>query len=377
MRLHAAALSLAAALANCTAAAPVPVPVGVISIAPAPPNAAEAPVFVAAPVATIAPASAAPELDPAAPAIDGPAVVACLLRAPRWHPRSGPIPLRFSRTGRPYGLLSYGTDAALRIAADTSPDDPILDLDAGGVVLRARVDARAFALHAARPFVIADALIPQFAAAFTWSRAVPGALTLTLGLPVTLKTMKPTTFDRPCADVGFVAQSFQPLAALGGSGLDRAAGLPPGRPVRLRATPGGPTTVELRPGKGDDLTVTVLEQSQGNSRIAWWTGDVVAFGWMASSALVPAPSSGSGMGTGIGLGSIGTVGGAVRCDHEVLLVVEVDGERRTVGRIKPGTHLVTGQHVGEYQRVTLAGVHAQPAPEAVWLVKRAALVGCR
>jgi hypothetical protein len=278
----------------------------------------------------------------------------------------------------PYGVTTSGRMAALRIGAGSEYDSPVLDLDTGGLVLRAHVDAQAIPLYPTRGFVVADALIPLSSASLTLRGATAGALTLTLGLPGTLVVPPGAslTFERPCSDVNVSQQRFDPLDAFGGAGSGRQATLPKGRTLPLTLSPGGPTVVELRTRNGDDLNVTVLEEKQRISRIAWETGDVLAVGWLASSLLSNATSRGNRPGPGFSLGTVHTMGGVIRCAHEVVLVAQVDGERRSVGRILPGTRMVLDKEIDEYQQATLVGVHASPSDAAVWMVKRSAISDC-
>jgi len=61
----------------------------------------------------------------------------------------------------------------------------------------------------------------------------------------------------------------------------------------------------------------------------------------------------------------------------VLLVAQVDGERRTVARIRPGAGLIPQAQVGDYQEVVLNDVTVRRAQGAAWMVRTTALADCK
>ncbi len=263
----------------------------------------------------------------------------------------------------------------LRIPVDAASEDPVLDVDAGGVVFRAYVDASAIDLHPARAIVFSEGIVPQPSAIFSFGEGAPDAVQVSLTLPAALGGAV-VTRTRPCADLALVTTPFDPLGALGGNGKGRKAALRKASPVTLSSVPGGAQGIEVRPRPNDDLRVTVLEEKKGQARVAWEIGNVVASGWIARALLGPVPEYGMGSIGTIGVGSIGTRSGVVYCDHELRLVVELAGARATVGRIRPGTGISRGANVGDYREVEIVGATVAKAPEARWLVERRAFEGC-
>jgi hypothetical protein len=170
-----------------------------------------------------------------------------------------------------------------------------------------------------------------------------------------------------------------------------AAGLKSSAPVPLAAQPNGPPLAKLVVNRKAALNeVTVLDQDEaGWSRIARSaTGDLLVVGWVKQKQLGRPPERATTMAAfgGGGLKS-GAAGGAAvdpsavfACAREIPLIAEVGAQRRTVGGVGGGVHMLTAATAdAEYVSVQFpdgAAAAVTPLKGTRLLVRRADVQGC-
>jgi hypothetical protein len=285
-----------------------------------------------------APSPVSPE--PTPPPLDVPGEMGCT------YPSSGELRLRFRGGARPFAVLAVGSTLV-----DLSTAGPA----AGAYVRRAQegytltgiVAGDEISLGPAHAMVIAGFLVPTPDARFAWQGAAPGKVLITIPVDDDVRVLPEAKLgpavSLDCDAVSLEGASFDAASAAPRSPRQRQARLRSGKAIPLSRTVGGPPVAELavRPDDGD--SVTLVETRGGRALVVRAGVRAIVFGWIPLTFVDPGEFETFGRG-GLALRPESVGGGSavrevVRCDHEVPLVAEVDGERRTVGSVAAGTSL--------------------------------------
>jgi len=241
----------------------------------------------------------------------------------------------------------------------------LIEASSGGVVISGITDTASIDLLPAKPFVMKGLVVPQPSARMFLAAAGNDEVRVKLALPK--EVVMPTSVleeTRPCGDVGIDSVSFDTKAPVFGTRTGSRLFMT-GGPAQLSQRPDGATVATLRlPPEGQ--FVSRFDEQGGRSLIGWQTSRVMVFGWVRSARLQE-PNVGSGSTGGIGFGRSGAGRIAtvafVRCEADVPLIGEANGEERTVGRILAGTTIGVAAWREPRSQVVVqsvgTGIHAQ------------------
>jgi hypothetical protein len=339
---------------------------------PAPPLAAAT----AAPIAAapdIAPAPAPPSA-PLPPWIQRVADPACSWGTERWRRRS--ITLLRLRPDGPVFARVAGGKARAHVPVGAAGHATV-DVGSNGLVVSGFVARADVPLFAASEFAMNGVLFPRSSTPLSWSEGFAASISVTMATPKDIVVNNPPlTAKRPCAEL-----SLDSGAAL--TPAKAAFGKEHGSARVLRA---GSTEVFGDPSRPADVKlvlpqrafVQVFATSGAFSRIGVQHDQVYVAGWIRTSNLGETWSGGSGT-----LGGIGGVGigqgrphslRKVACPADVPLVVDVSGERATVGHVMTGTPIDVTVDGDDFSRVRIENRNI--LPESAFLLRTSDLRGC-
>lgn len=337
---------------------------------------------VAACSGTPAPTTPAVTAKPADEASLAPTAIACRLEG-KWDYEQ-PHDLRFRAGDKPFASVGHTDHAVLALTTTGA----YVELSTDVIKIGGMVPGEAVILHPAKPFLVADYLIPGAGAILRWRGANPGTVSFELELGPHIKPVVPPRATRSCGDLALESASdLDPQELVEGPRLGFAM-LPNNQAIPLSIEPGAPPVAELRYAddaprvdilerRGDDARVIVLVSSLDPRN------DVTVVGWV-SAALLDSRMSGFG-GTWATGGDRGAVRGRrlrgtqlVRCAHEVPLIAELGHERHVVGAIAANVviDVLPDQQGNDFPAVTIRAASVQLAEGARFLVKRTALADC-
>jgi len=324
-------------------------------------------------------------------ALPGP--VGCTLRAAK----SGAGVTLEIAPGVPYARVAqFGS---LEVTLPVGKDAPAagVSVAAGNVKLKGLATPAGLALYPARPFVVGEVLVPGPHSRLRWREVAADRVAVEVELAKEIRTefrdvKGPLRTSRACADLRLTSlANFDSYDAFGGRGSDQAAGLRSSAPVPLAAQPNGPPLAKLVVNRKAALNeVTVIdEDAAGWSRIARpATGDLLVVGWVKQKQLGKPPArettfaafNAGGIKPGASGGAPVDPSAVYACAHEIPLVAEVGAQRRTVGSIGGGVHmLTTATAVPEWIAVQFpdgAASSVTPLKGTRLLVRRADVAGC-
>jgi hypothetical protein len=312
-----------------------------------------------------------------------PEQAACTIRALNW--------LRTLRLelapGVPYVEIDSSDAADVVVPIAGAPMRVGVKLRRRNVILAGLVPAAAVPLRAARSFTVGEVFLPMPSTELHWTDATAGELGVEVRLQdSTLKVVKGVArrlrTRRPCGDLALEAgASFKAYEAVGGRGLDGDGRLKTSGPVPISATPGAAPLVRLVPSRELSEAITVLRREPEWTRIGVLLDDVILFGWVPESFVLPPPPkkgrdvSGFGQLGLAGIGPFETKDTAFRCTRDVRLLAEAGGQRRAVGTVEAGAAMEVAPGDGEFAFLTVDGL--KPVKGAKFLVRRTELEGCK
>lgn len=363
---------LAPALIACAGAPP-----------PAPPRTTV--VTLPAPVAAPRPAATPDGGDEGAaaslpPPVTLPEPAGCVLDGP-WNPGEDAVELRLQSGGPVYAELIGVADARLHLAVGRAGEAG-LEIEAGNAWLRARIDREAVALRPARAVAFQGFAVPLESARLGLQSVEPGFVSVVLpGVPGVEVTRGPLQERLRCEQVTAGQVAFDATAAAGDRGGDKAGLLRLGRPIPLSVEPGGAPVAALRAKDDEDAEVMIVGTSGSRTRVLWWREEALIFGWVPTADLRPKPAPGGEIGEalgggGLGLSGVGEEKEKVTCPGELPLVVEVGGQRATVGRTRAGAVIEILERSQPYARVSVSLWPVVLHERAQLLVRAADLAGC-
>jgi len=350
---------------------------------PPPPPEPPPPVPVPSPVASTPPPPPSPPPPaetPLPPTVALDAAVACTFDTPQWRGTADITDLSLRPGGKTFARITGG---AGRLSIPTGPaGDTVLEIRDGGITVGGHVPAAASALRPNKPFVMNGFAIPTIFAHLAWSEGADGSLTVTHAGDADLEVLDPPLrATQPCGDLGLEGGSFVAEDAVPGGGESKKKDVKaflPGSRVELMSEPKGKPVARI--AVKNAMHVDVFESRGGMSRVSFaGAGTLIVFGWVKTSDLKPA---GIFAGYGSGGGRRGPrepafdVKERLRCDKEVPLVAEVDGERRTVGAIGKSTPIDVLERADDEARVRVWTKAIHVAEGASFLVRAFDLSGC-
>jgi hypothetical protein len=274
------------------------------------------------------------------PAIDEPKRAACTVRGTRL-PR--PLAMRLRPGGAVMLTASSPSAVALTLPLGSMLEGAHLEASGGGVTLRGMVNGPDVRLLPAKPVVMSGFVMPYPNALLLWRSAsrVQGRVELEIGIepPPVARFAEPPRARLSCDGVGFDEAEFEPRDAVPVGALQHWGELARGA-IPLSRDPQGPVVATLQIDADTPNKASVHDKKGGMSRIVYRDRLVLLFGWVPSAMIRPtkeADLSGSGYGSGSGFANGGGHWRHVTCERTVPLVIDVSGERATVGEIAPAT----------------------------------------
>jgi hypothetical protein len=281
-----------------------------------------------------------------------------------------------SPNGAPFAKV-FGVERATVMIADSIS----ATLETPTLVLVGFIDSQRLHVHAKRPFVVADFLVPGPAVPMRYLGARDNRLTLELTVHG-VTTKQPLRPERTCDDLRIDVGGFDLQAPFGFEILVRTS-LQADIAIPLSVEADGPPIAELRyesspraeviAWKGSHARVIVHDDSLDPAR------NVLVFGWIPKSALLEAAEGTGGSwargGDRAPMSRPPSKRPRLVCDRDVDLHVQLDRDVRIVGSIKPHTVIELADD-NDPVEVTFPRAHAELVEGARWLVERAALAGC-
>lgn len=308
-----------------------------------------------------------------------------MLRSEDWSPDVEGAVLRV-RQGAAAFARPARARASIEIPIGPSGESVFVTLAKSGWEVSGLMRADDVSLRPSRALVFGGFLIPLAIANLGWDQARPGELLVTATPSRGIKPASPVLREaHACADVTADASGgFDALAAVP-SATSQRLGVLKARPgIPLSVTPAAPPVAWLDPPNGD-AQVQVLDSRGAFVRIVWAHFEEIVFGWVpvADVRMRGAQASGA-YGVIGGMGGAGGDGGPApgstryRCERDVSLVVDVQGEATRVGRVLAGTTLEARDRVGAFVRVVAPAAGPVEAVDGVsFEVPEVELAGCR
>ncbi|MDI1484479.1 hypothetical protein [Polyangium sp. y55x31] len=341
------------------------------------------------PVVALPPVAAAPPPDPAPPApppekplpppVALDAAVACTFEAARWSGAANVTDLALLPDAAPFVRIRGG---AARLSIPVGPvGDTLLRIRDEGFTVEGHTPASASVLRANVPIVMNGFAIPTIFAHLGWSKAEDASITVTHPDSEELEVLDPPLrATRPCGDVGLEIGSFAAEEAVPGGGEAKRKDVKiilPGSRVPISLEPKGKPVARL--ALSTATHVSVFESRGDMSRISLPVDTLYVFGWVKTSDLKPSRSL-TGYGSGGGGGGMRhppfVVKERLRCEHDVPLVAELEGERRTVGSIGKNTTLEILDRAEDEARVRVWTKVIHMVESASFLVRTVDISGC-
>jgi hypothetical protein len=281
------------------------------------------------------------------------------------------------RPGGPVFAQIDGGNVAITVPQGKA-EVALFEASSEGIFVSGIADTASITLFPAKPFVMAGLVVPEGSADLKLTAADEDKARLKLALPNEVVVPSGALEEaRPCGDVSADPSSFESKAPVfgsrAGSHLFMSGGL-----AELTLRPDGPRAATLRiPADGD--FVHSFDERDGRSLIGWHTSTVMVFGWVRSARLQET-NVGIGGTLGRGFGRRGRMRiktvASVRCEHDLPLIGEADGEARTVGRILAGTTVRIARWGEPRSRVVVdvAGIRQE---HGSFSARTAELRGCR
>jgi hypothetical protein len=262
-----------------------------------------------------------------------------------------------------------------------------LELNDGGVRLSVTTPGEGVVLYPQQPILLGGMIAPEDGGGVFVDRVHGDSVELSFRGDTTLRLPgAPFRARAGCMDVGPERVDWSEETTLSAAGI-----VAPSRPdllltadraVGLAAVAGGPAIADIPESDDGPIEVELLEQRGQWSRILkWLPGRGALFGWVDSSALSPPPQPVDHLWIAlIGLGpppGPPPVPGTL-CKRDVPLLAEVAGTRAEVGVLEAGVRFDLGRPTTtEHTEVHLRSHNLDLLPDSKWLVRTAALEGCK
>ncbi len=304
--------------------------------------------------------------------------------------RDEKLPLCFAVDGACFATLAQSFSGKVKLTlpeGKSAETGARLELDDLAVHLEATTAGDAVVLYPQKPIPMGAMLVSGDGQGLFVERVHGDSIELTFSGDASLRLRGgPLHLRAGCMDVGPERAAWSDQAVLSAVGIPASSRperiLTADRPVALSASPGGAAMADIPESETGALDVELLEQKGPSSRILMWlSGGGALFGWVDSGALSPAPQRPA-------YGSIGTLGhgggfgqpfapGTV-CPRDVPLLAEVGGTRAEVGILESGARFDVGRPAStEHTQVRLRSYKLDLLPDSRWLVRTAALEGCK
>jgi len=304
---------------------------------------------------------------------------ACILEAVPFEPPVA-IELRVGPATPVFAKVTYADAAVLHLPVGAGARGSVIDLDAGGVHLRAHTASR---LHPRHHFVVGGALWPKSAMPLSvedisLDHGEP-RIRVSFSLPAGIHPLRHPSIVARCDQLGLTPRSLPPLPP-GMAPRFYQAALRADSYVIVYAHPGGAPIATIITKDLADLAVDVHRTTHAHAHIKWEDEHLLLSGWVAQHDL---DARGDQMGpewpewpegSSSGRGAYTEV---VQCDREAPLVVALKGARTTVGVIQPGTSIGIGAPAQGLHEVELWNTSIALVPSARWMSPHADLVDCQ
>jgi len=260
----------------------------------------------------------------------------CTLHASAWEPFV--TSLGFRASSPPFALImgNSGVEAEVSLAAPDAREGASTTFRSTGFRLQGVLAAGEVPLSLARPQVFAGCIAPRGRALVAWkgSRGPQIDVGLPTGPGFRLRSGA-ERFSVACGDLTLQHADYPPAVVPHGAEVN----LRGGRQVAFSATTTGPPVFTLTVDP-QGFSTKRLARVPGRSLLAFWSGDVVVFGWVSNDDVSPtfgyiAPDRDSGPDA-----DRNDWGDALLlCSSALSFDAEVAGERQSVGIVEAGTRI--------------------------------------
>lgn len=290
-----------------------------------------------------------------------------------------PIDLRIAATSMVFARVASANAAILHLPLGEGSRGAVIDLDAGGVHLRAHTTPH---LHHRRASSLFGVLWPRGRAVLSVQGAVlergEPRVAVTYGLPPAVEWLSTPSESAHCDDLALSPQERPPNPAGLGPATDEAD-LRESAKVTLYAHPRDLPVLVVDTAVMVDRRVEVHQRTSDWVQISWPSHDLLFSGWVQTDDLVPRGDRGAAPAPkpDSGLSGRGAFFEVVQCEGEIPLILEHRGQRRTVGVILPGTSAGIGESVDGLQEVEIWNTPVELVRGARWLAPGAQLGDCQ
>jgi hypothetical protein len=272
--------------------------------------------------------------------------------------------------------------AQLHLPIGTAAAGAGIEVEDVGLVLRGIISGNAFTLRPAKPVVLGGFVVPSSFADLVWAESREREVSVTYHAgPGVEPIQAPLSAKLPCDAVTADFSRFEQEDAVGDVKNAKDGLLRTGRAIDLSIDPGGPAVARLRAKDDQDAAVKVIGTSGASKRILWWRDSALVFGWVASADVrTPQKVVGYGYGTGRGSGVLEKsfrVIDLVRCDQDVTVIADAEGQRAAVGFIRAGTIIEILNREDDYVSVQTRSRAIAASRDVFMLVSAQQMKDCR
>lgn len=292
--------------------------------------------------------------------------------------------LRVRERGRAFARPARA-QAQIQIALGKDTDSVFARLSHSGWEVSGYLGTEEFSLRPARAMVFDGFLIPLPPASLGWEEGRPGELLVTRapsrGIKTSAAVLRAT---HPCADLTIDDHgSFDPGSLVPKVAAPRDAMLRARPAIPLSLTPGGAPVAWIDPPNGDE-PVKLLESRGAFARIWWVDFEDIVFGWVPLSDVTTRGGQSSaafGMVRDVGVGAGATAPGSgaahYRCNADVPLVADIDGDAVVVGKILRGTRIDATDRMSGFVRLAVPSTApANPLDGVSFEVEESEIAAC-
>jgi hypothetical protein len=253
------------------------------------------------------------------------------------------VPLRFRPAGPAFARV-YEVAAKLALSAAGTQAGGRIAIEADGISLRGRVNAKDLALTPARALTL-GVVVPKSGARLAWIGVESGRPRVSFEIHGPLRPPNDAPFEwaAECGDLSLAARSFDARTVTGLGKPIRTEYIDAADPLVITTDPGGGASLSVVVEPGDHAAEVHASQ-QGRAKILFENENCLLFGWIDAKHL-RSHKLGSGGGYGTGRGGLGRRIPKLarrRCDQPVelfALIGERAEARGVVGAIDAGTDL--------------------------------------
>lgn len=295
---------------------------------------------------------------------------------------SGRHELRFRPDGPPFAYLGGGV-ASVDFGADGASRGAFVRASHGGFTLRGVIAPADLSISLAHPLALGGFVSPSPARQLTWKHGTSSGLEVAYPRMEDIELLpgaELAAIPVPCGALTLDRASFEPRSAAPEAPGEQTRYLRAGAVVPLSRDERGPPVARIHVPKAGDEPVTLVDTRGPTALIRWERPWEVVFGWVPTARLATTRAL---ISDSFSNGDIGLIASqeakplaVKRCPHDLPIIAEIQGQRRTIGNIASGTHVPLLTQRPPLLSVALPSELAAPLSDAKVGVLATHLKGC-